>query len=135
MFQEFSMNTSYWLLNVFSLLHFFVIISDLKPNHVHQFIDQFFATVRVDGIIHGNVLEEEAKELLQKVLEKIRRKFDYSVPPTVRYIVQLPVGTRHSHYVPVFNREEKNSALIRYYQVHNVVATLTTKARHLFNRI
>ncbi|KAL4558442.1 hypothetical protein LXL04_036642 [Taraxacum kok-saghyz] len=103
-------------------------ISDLK-----HFIPELFSKLYIEGLCHGNLLEQEAKNI-----SNIFKKY-FSVPPLpmeMRHkesILQFPPNADLVRDVTVKNKLDTNSVIELYYQIEPEVASNLPKSKALID--
>ncbi|GAB2274251.1 hypothetical protein Dimus_009016 [Dionaea muscipula] len=103
---------SFW--DVDDRLHY---LKDLSLNDLLVFIPKLLSQLYIEGLCHGNLLEEEVIDISKMF------KYNFHVQPLPielrhqEHILCLPVGAKLVRDVPVKNKVETNSVVEIYYQL------------------
>ncbi|GJW35857.1 insulinase family protein [Tanacetum coccineum] len=107
------------------------LLNDLSLADLKAFIPELFSQLYIEGLCHGNLLEEEAKNV-----SNIFKKY-FSVPPVppqMRHkesILCLPSSAYLVRDVPVKNKLDTNSVVELYYQIEPEVDSNLAKSKAL----
>ncbi|KAE8039413.1 hypothetical protein FH972_011826 [Carpinus fangiana] len=106
-------------------------LNDLSLADLKAFIPELRSQLYIEGLCHGNLLEEEAIGI-SKIF-----KTNFSVPPLpveMRYqehVICLPSGANLIRDVSVKNKLDRNSVFELYFQIEQDVGTESTKLKAL----
>lgn len=107
------------------------LLNTLSLTDLTNFIPELFSQLYIEGLCHGNLLEQEAKNI-----SNIFKKY-FSVPPLasdMRHkdnIVCFPPSADLVRDVPVKNKLDTNSVVELYYQIEPEVASSLPKSKAL----
>jgi len=108
-------------------------VNDLSLADLKAFIPELRSQLYIEGLCHGNLLEEEAIGI-SKIF-----KTNFSVPPLpveMRYqehVINLPSGANLIRDVSVKNKLERNSVFELYFQIEQEVGMESTKLKALMD--
>nr|XP_043636150.1 nardilysin-like isoform X2 [Erigeron canadensis] len=108
-----------------------LLLNNISLADLRNFIPELFSQLYIEGICHGNILEEEAKEV-----SKIFKKY-FSVQPLpseLRHkesILCLPCSADLVRDVTVKNKLDTNSVVELYYQIEPEVGSNLAKSKAL----
>ncbi|XP_062171748.1 nardilysin-like [Alnus glutinosa] len=108
-------------------------LNDLSLADLKAFIPELRSQLYIEGLCHGNLLEEEAIGI-SKIF-----KTNFSVPPLpveMRYqehVIYLPSGANLIRDVSVKNKLERNSVFELYFQVEQEIGIESTKLKALMD--
>ncbi|PWA98416.1 insulinase (Peptidase family M16) family protein [Artemisia annua] len=109
------------------------LLNDLSLADLKAFIPELFSQLYIEGICHGNLLEEEAKN----VSNIFKKYFSVPpVPPNMRHkesILCLPLSADLVRDVPVKNKLDTNSVVELYYQIEPEVDANLAKSKALID--
>ncbi|KAK2997923.1 hypothetical protein RJ639_026079 [Escallonia herrerae] len=107
------------------------LLNDLSLHDLRAYIPQLLSQLYIEGLCHGNLLEEEAINI-----SKIFRSYFLvqPLPSELRhkeYVMCLPLSADLIRDVEVKNKLEKNSVVELYFQIEPEVGTKLTKLKAL----
>jgi len=85
-------------------------LRNITSDEVLQFSKRFWKHCQLEGLVHGNVTPQHAKEITETIWSKLRRKDD-SHTSLERRVVQLASGASYLYRFAGFNPANTNSVL------------------------
>ncbi|XP_030383741.1 nardilysin, partial [Scaptodrosophila lebanonensis] len=100
----------------FNMLDRYEILDTIFLDDIQFFKENFHKEMYVQGLIQGNFTEQQALDIMSKVLMNYKSEKIQNFEILNNSLVQLPLG---SHYLKVkaLNREDTNSIVTNYYQI------------------
>ncbi|XP_016977512.1 nardilysin [Drosophila rhopaloa] len=100
----------------FSMISKYEVIDAITVDDVKDFKDNFHKNMYVKSLIQGNFTEEQAKDLMEKVLLTYNSEKVENLSALDNNLLQLPLG---SHYLKAktLNEDDSNTIITNYYQI------------------
>ncbi|XP_052845822.1 nardilysin [Drosophila gunungcola] len=100
----------------FTMLSKYEVVDTITLDDVKDFKDNFHKKMYVKALIQGNFTEEQAKDLIEKVLLTYNSEKVDNLSALDNNLLQLPLG---SHYLraKTLNEDDSNTIITNYYQI------------------
>ncbi|XP_041450144.1 nardilysin [Drosophila obscura] len=100
----------------FSMLQKYESIDKINVDDIKHFKDNFHKKMYIQALIQGNFTQEEAREVMQKVISTFSSQKLDNPSSLDNSLVQLPLG---SYYLraKTLNQEDTNTIVTNYYQI------------------
>ncbi|EDX00054.2 uncharacterized protein Dyak_GE23250 [Drosophila yakuba] len=100
----------------FSMISKYEAVDDITIEDIRTFKDNFHKKMYVKGLVQGNFTEEQAKELMEKVLFAYKSESVDNLSALDNHLLQIPLG---SHYLraKTLNEDDSNTIITNYYQI------------------
>ncbi|XP_015050795.2 nardilysin [Drosophila yakuba] len=100
----------------FSMISKYEAVDDITIEDIKTFKDNFHKKMYVKGLVQGNFTEDQAKELMEKVLFAYKSESVDNLSALDNHLLQIPLG---SHYLraKTLNEEDSNTIITNYYQI------------------
>ncbi|KAH8413928.1 hypothetical protein KR009_007834 [Drosophila setifemur] len=100
----------------FSMIQKYESIDSITLDDIKEFKLNFYKKMYIQCLIQGNFTEEQAKNLMEKVLSTYNSEKTDNLSALDNSLLQLPLG---SHYLRVraLNKDDTNTIVTNYYQI------------------
>ncbi|XP_039485852.2 nardilysin [Drosophila santomea] len=100
----------------FSMISKYEAVDDITIEDIKTFKDHFHKKMYVKGLVQGNFTEDQAKELMEKVLFAYESESVDNISALDNHLLQIPLG---SHYLraKTLNEDDSNTIITNYYQI------------------
>lgn len=100
----------------FSMISKYESVDDITMDDIKSFKENFHKKMYVKGLIQGNFTEDQATDLMQKVLDTYKSEKLDNLSALDNHLLQIPLG---SYYLraKTLNEDDSNTIITNYYQI------------------